>query len=103
MKKILLKIIQTHLDLDAILSEENNYKSKILSWGQKYHKRVEFKHAEIYNQSSKKIYKVQLIIDNNTLGEALDYTTTKAEQVAAANSWELIEKKINKEEIPIQN
>jgi len=102
-KKILLKIIQTHLDLDTILSEENNYKSKILSWGQKYHKRVEFKHSEIYNQSPKKIYKVQLTIDNKTLGEGIDYTIKKAEQIAAANSWELIEKKINTEVIPIQN
>jgi ribonuclease III len=102
-KKILLKIIQTHLDLDAILFEESNYKSKILSWGQKYHKRIEFNHTEIYNHSKKKLYKVQLQIDKKTFGEGMDYTIKKAEQIAASKSWELIEKNNQEEAIANQN
>jgi ribonuclease-3 len=102
-RKILIKLILTHLDLEAILYEESNYKSKILSWGQKYHKKIDFNHIEVFNHSPKKLYKVFLQIDNETFGEGIDYTIKKAEQIAAAKSWDLIEKTIKEKIDTIQN
>ncbi len=87
-KKIVLKkIILTHLDIDSIFLEDNNYKSKILSWGQKEHKRIEFKHSEILNGNSKKLYKAELYIDEELFGEGFGYTIKNGEQEAAEKAW----------------
>lgn len=98
-KKILIKkIILTHLDIDSILQEERNFKSKVLSWGQKHHYKVLFNHTEVKNGSSKKLFKVELIVNGNKVAESMDYTIKKAEQSAAEKAWEKI-KSENLEEI----
>lgn len=91
-KRILLKkIILTHMDIDTIVQEENNYKSKILSWAQKKHKKVEFVHSEQANHTRRKLFKVQLLIDGQPYGDGMDYTIKKAEQRASEKSWEILE------------
>ena len=83
-KKILIKkIILTYLDINAILVEESNFKSKILSWAQKQRRKVEFTHSEQWNNTHRKLFKVKLYVDGELMGEGLDYTIKKAEQSAA--------------------
>jgi len=90
-KKIFLqKIIFTHLDVESILTEESNYKSKIFSWAQKKHKKVEFSHQKINNNSNERLFKANLHINNQLIGEGVDYTIKKAEQRAAEKAWEKI-------------
>ena len=86
-KKILIKeILLTYLDIDSILVEESNFKSKILSWAQKQRRKVEFTHSEYWNNSHRKLFKAQLYVDGELMGEGLDYTIKKAEQSAAEKS-----------------
>lgn len=87
---VLNKIILIHLDIDSIIAEESNYKSKILSWAQKNHKKIEFSHIEQPNSADRKLFKAQLYLDGELLAEGLDYTIKKAEQSASAKSWELL-------------
>mgnify|MGYP002708599203 CR=1 FL=1 len=88
---LIKKIILTHLDIDSIVLEEKNFKSKIISWSQKNHKKVEFTHTDHHNHSHKKLFKASLFVNGKLLGEGLDYTIKKAEQIAAQKAWEWIQ------------
>ena len=94
-KKIIMqKIILVHLDIETIITEESNYKSKILAWSQKKHKKAEFSHLEFDHKSNKRLFKAQLHIDNQLMGEGIDYTIKKAEQIAAEKAWGKIREKM---------
>ena len=93
-KKIILqKIIFTHLDVESIITEETNFKSKILSWAQKKRKKIEFTHLDSNKESGKRLFKAKIFINSKLMGEGVDYTIKKAEQLAAEEAW----KKINSE------
>lgn len=87
-KVIIEKLLLTHLDIDAIFLEEHNYKSKIFSWGQKEHKKIEFKHTEINDGNSKKMHKVELYVDNELFGEGYGYTIKEGEKDASEKAWQ---------------
>lgn len=89
-KVIVKKVLLTYLDLESVIAEENNYKSKVLSWAQKNHRKVRFTHTEQNHDSRRKLFKAKLFIDNDLLGEGMDFTVKKAEQIAAENSWKAI-------------
>ena len=92
-KKIILKIILTHLDFESIVEEDHNYKSKILSWSQKFRKKVEFSHGKIIYGQQKCFFKAKLYVDGQLMGEGIDATVKKAEQLAAEKAWEKIDSK----------
>lgn len=90
-KRIVLdKIILTYLDIDALLLEDNNFKSKILTWVQKEHKKIMFKHQEVVSQGRgrRKVYRSMVLIDGKVCGEGEGATVKKAEQDAAADACE---------------
>ncbi|MDR2980557.1 MAG: ribonuclease III [Bacteroidales bacterium] len=94
-KKILIKrILLTQLDLESIISEENNFKSKVLSWAQKNHKKVRFTHTEQNHDSRRKLFKAKLLIDDKLYGEGVDFTVKKAEQLASEKTWGTIKESI---------
>lgn len=87
-KKILLKkIFLVHLDIETITLEENNFKSKLLSWGQKNHRHIEFKHRVIKNNRSKRLYEVLLYIDDKECGSAQCYALKNGEQEVSEKAW----------------
>jgi ribonuclease-3 len=103
-KKIILqKIILTHLDIESIVEEERNYKSKILSWSQKVHKKVEFSHHRLNGVPHNRQFKANLHIDGKLMGEGIDYTVKKAEQFAAEKAWEKIISEQGDDSISKQN
>jgi ribonuclease III len=88
-KHILIKkILLTHLDLDAVIFEDNNYKGKLLNWGQKNNKIIKFENQLIFDESNKKMHKSIALIDGEQLGEGLDFTIKKAEQIASSKALE---------------
>ncbi len=94
---IIHKIIQTHLDIEALLEKETNYKSRIIEWAQKEKKSYEFRLAEEEEQDRRgRIYLVQLLVENQILAEASDFSIKKAEQKAATKAWEILAARENK-------
>ncbi len=83
---ILNKIFLANLDIDAIFLEESNYKSKIINWGQKQRKKITFHHSEVQEDKFHKLYKAELLIDNKTFAEGVDFTIKKAEKLASENA-----------------
>lgn len=87
-KDILLKkIFLTRIDLEAVCNEEHNFKSKIINWAQRHHKRISFQHQTI-NNGKEHLFKATLLIDERVVSEALDYTIKKAEMTAAERAFE---------------
>ena len=82
-KKVFIqRILMTQLDLETLLTEEKNFKSKALSWAQKHHRQLFFVHEEVDNQTNK-LYKAFLIVDGDQRAEGEGYTVKQAEQAAA--------------------
>lgn len=80
-KFILQRIIANHVDMHAIETTENNFKSRIINWGQKEKHTVVF---EVVDEDAKsKLIKVRLMIDDKEIASASDFVKKKAEQIAA--------------------
>jgi ribonuclease-3 len=79
---ILDNIVRYHIDLREIEQTENNWKSRILNWGQKEKHAVVFEVVEDDDPRSRLIY-VRLLIDDKEVSSGKDYVKKKAEQIAA--------------------
>ncbi len=75
------RIVKHHVDLQEIEQTENNFKSRILNWGQKEKHSVVF---EVLEEDSKsRLIKVRLLIDEQEVATGTDFIKKKAEQIAA--------------------
>ena len=82
-KIVLYRLFADYMDMETVLSEESNFKSKILNWAQRNHKKVEFQHKIAEQNRQSRLYLAQLLIDGEVFTEGLEYTVKKAEQIAA--------------------
>ncbi|MCQ2265957.1 MAG: putative dsRNA-binding protein [Bacteroidales bacterium] len=87
---ILKKIYLVHLDIESISLEDNNFKSKIISWGQKNHRAVEFQNEFVKTQGRKKLYRVSILIDGKEYTSAESYIIKKGEQEVAEKAWNMM-------------
>lgn len=78
---LLQRIVRNHVDLHQIEVTENNFKSRIINWGQKEKRLVVF---EVVDEDAKsKLMKVRLLIDDKEVATGTDFVKKKAEQIAA--------------------
>lgn len=80
---VLHRLFADFMDIETVLNEESNFKSKILNWAQHCHRKVEFRHDIAEQNRRQRLYRVQLLIDGTMFAEGLEYTVKKAEQIAA--------------------
>ncbi len=85
-KFILDRIIRIHLDLNEMEATESNFKSKVLNWGQKEKRNVVFETIE--ENSTTRLIKVRLLIDDKEIATGQDFSKKKAEQIAAESACE---------------
>src|SRR6185436_2195902 len=85
-KFILDRIISIHLDLNEMEATELNFKSKVLNWGQKEKHNVVFETVE--ENSTTRLIKVRLLIDEKEIATGQDFSKKKAEQIAAEAACE---------------
>jgi ribonuclease III len=80
-KFVLNRIIKHHVDLHSLEITENNFKSRILNWGQREKHAVNF---EVIEEDSKsKLIKIRLLVDEKEVATGTDFVKKKAEQIAA--------------------
>lgn len=80
--KCVLAFMQKHLDLEKVLVQERDYKSKLIEWVQKEKKSFRFESEEIENGNDR-TYNAQVFIDDVVMGTGTNTTKKKAEQAAA--------------------
>ena len=91
---IINKLLLTFMDLDSVLREEHNYKSKLLNWAQKNSHKIRFENHAEDNPKGKKLFISQCYFNNKFISEAEDFTIKKAEQLAAEKAWEQLQKNL---------
>jgi len=83
---ILQKIILPHFDLEMIIQENPNYKSKIIEWSQKENKELRFEIIEIKEEKFYKEFTAQVYLEGEALAIGKGLNKKKAEQEAAQKS-----------------
>ncbi|MCQ2284155.1 MAG: putative dsRNA-binding protein [Bacteroidales bacterium] len=89
-KIIIHNIFLTHLDMQTVYEEDNDFKSRILIWAQKNKRKVTFAHESVTN-GKEHLYKSIVSIDNETVSDGLGFSVKKAEQAAAEKALAMIE------------
>jgi ribonuclease III len=87
-KKVLVeRIIKQYYNIDELISQEVNFKSRMIEWAQKEKKRIAFQVVQEKGSGFKKQYIVELLIDDNPLSQGQDYSIKGAEQLASEKAW----------------
>ena len=85
-------IIRVHIDLDELQNTDINFKSKLLEWTQKRRKHLEFRLLDETMENHRKIFHVQIFIDNQGYAECSDFSLKRAEQIAAEKTYNMLTK-----------
>ncbi|MBN2616252.1 MAG: ribonuclease III [Bacteroidales bacterium] len=87
-KRIIIRhILRMHFDIEALVSMEISYKSKLIEWAQKEKRNLEFSLLNEENNHGHKQYTIAVVIDNETIDQATDYSIKGAETLAAEKAW----------------
>lgn len=87
-KFVIDKLIQPHFDLNLVIQNNVNHKSKIIEWTQRNNKAVRFEMVEVKKSKNQKEFSIQVFIDDLAYGTGFGFTKKKAEQDAALKTCE---------------
>jgi ribonuclease III len=80
---IVEKIINPHIDVDWLENNDADFKSQMIEWAQRNHKRIEFIVAEEAGNNHHKTYTINLVAAGEILGTGKGTSKKRAEQMAA--------------------
>lgn len=86
-KLILEKIIKRYFDIDELVSQEVNFKSRIIEWAQRERRQIQFNVVDEVGSGYRKQYVVELLAGEEFLARGLDYSIKGAEQNASEKAW----------------
>jgi ribonuclease-3 len=87
---ILNKVIHQYFDMDELVNQELNYKSRIIEWAQREKKAIQFQVVDEVGHGIHKLYIVEVQLDGIPLEQGQDHSIKGAEQLAAEKSWQKI-------------
>lgn len=79
---IFKRLIQPHIDIEEIATNETNFKSRVIEWCQKNKITIKFLTTE-KDEKNNKLYTIQLVINDVVKGVGVAHSKKKAEQLAA--------------------
>ncbi|MBN8702367.1 MAG: ribonuclease III [Bacteroidetes bacterium] len=80
---ILKNLVDKHIDINEVVTTEDNYKSRIIEWGQKNKRQVLFELVREEGQGLDKLFYIRVKVDNQVMAETMNRSKKKAEQLAA--------------------
>ena len=86
-RRTVVKLIHTHFDLKELQKEDRDGKSRLLEWGQKRRKRVEFVIKEEGGRGRGKVYRAEVHINGEVRGTGQGVSKKTAEQEAAQSAF----------------
>ena len=96
-KVIINRIIKIHFDIEELVKTDVNSKSSLIEWVQKEKKSIEFNIIDEIGEGYKKLYVVEIVIDNKSICKGQDFSIKGAERLASEKALTIIlpdEKKI---------
>ena len=91
---VLQKIMVEHINLNKLRFVDNNFKSRIIEWSQKYKIPIEFL-TDIVSETSKE-FTAQLLINGKVVSEGKGISKKTAEQAASENALDKIDDEIDR-------
>lgn len=85
-------IFLTHLDMETVYEEDDDYKSRLLIWAQKNKHKVQFNTKSVPDDRGH-IYRTVVLLDGEELSEGLGLAVKKSEQAGAEKALALCENK----------
>lgn len=89
---IINRIFLTHLDMETVYEEDDDYKSRLLIWAQKNKHKVQFNCKSVPDGRGH-IYKTVVLLDGEEVSEGLGFAVKKSEQAAAEKALALYDNK----------
>lgn len=80
---ILNRILKFHVDVEKIIETETDFKSKLIEWGQKEKKNIQFKIMNENNIGHDKQYVIATLVNGEIIAEERHFSKKKAEQLSA--------------------
>lgn len=87
-KFVLDRMIDNFIDLEKLLKEDANFKSKIIEWCQKKKKDFDFEAVKEITDGHRPSFTIHLKVDGKLAGTGSDRTKKRAEQAAAQDACE---------------
>lgn len=86
--KAVLALLHRYLDIKAIEAEDRDSKSRLLEWGQKRRRKVEFVLREEGGRNGRgRVYVAEVLVEGTLRGTGSGQSKKKAEQVAAQAAY----------------
>ncbi len=80
---VISEILLKNLDIHILESKDDNFKSKLLEWGQKNNITIDYKLLSKYKMDKRDRFKVAVMVDGEEISKADDYSKKSAEQSAS--------------------
>ena len=80
---ILNKILEQHIDFDALLVQELSYKAKLVKWAQKEKRVIDYHLKSVDIENKRKIYEVSILLDGEELVTGRNHSKKIAEEIAS--------------------
>lgn len=92
-KVIINKVMGNYLDIDEMAHTDWNFKSKLIDWGQKNHKKItyEVQHVMHQGKESRRQYEVCVHIDGEAAEHAIEFSIKAAEQLASEKTYKKLQ------------
>ena len=87
-KFILDRMVDNFIDLDKLLKEDANFKSKLIEWCQKEKRNFSFDAVKEVKDGHRPSFTIHLKVDGKVVGKGTDRTKKRAEQAAAQEACE---------------
>lgn len=84
------KLLRNHIDIEAVIQTETDFKSRVIEWCQKEKKSFEFKITAVEDKNEKH-YIAELMVQNILKGKGIAQTKKAAEQLASEQFYKNLE------------
>ena len=91
-RKIVVSLIETHFDMKSVELEDRDGKSRLLEWGQKKRKSVQFRIKEEHTRGRGKLYLCEALVDGQVRGSGKGASKKLAEQQAAQAAFDELQR-----------
>ena len=87
---VIEKLLLPYYDLQVVIEEDTNYKSKLIEWSQKENHKLAFHIVDSRVEGRHKEFTAEVTIDEKKIGQGFGYSKKKAEQDAARKSLQIL-------------
>lgn len=87
---IIKKIIRKQLNIKKLEDHDDNFKSQLLEWSQREGAKIHYQVLDKFKKNKRDHFKVSVLINNDEVATAEDYSKKSAEQQASKKALEIL-------------